>query len=262
MEKYRAIPEGYLRIGEVAKKARTTVRTLQYYDKEGLLSPSAESDGGFRLYTDKDLAKLVQILMMKELGFSLSEIKKRLTSLDTPADVVNVLTNHAADIRKKIEHLSESLNAIETLTAEITQMESVDFNKYAAIFISLQIKNEHYWMIKHFDDEMLNQFMHLTKEKAEEILKTTNGLNEEAAKFRKAGISPESEKGQTLAKEFWEAMLELANGDMDTLIKFNEQIQKIASVNKGYSENLIMTDSFIDSALEIYLSKLYKEGDA
>jgi DNA-binding transcriptional MerR regulator len=43
--KYRAIPAGFMTIGEVAKKMGVTVRTLQYYDKEKLLSPSAESEG-------------------------------------------------------------------------------------------------------------------------------------------------------------------------------------------------------------------------
>lgn len=54
MAKYRAIPEGFMTVGELAKKMNVSVRTLQYYDKEGLLSPSAESEGGRRLYTDKD----------------------------------------------------------------------------------------------------------------------------------------------------------------------------------------------------------------
>ncbi|HJB04372.1 MAG TPA: MerR family DNA-binding transcriptional regulator, partial [Candidatus Merdibacter merdigallinarum] len=58
MAKYRAIPQGFMTVGEVAKKMGVTVRTLQYYDKEGLLSPSAESEGGRRLYTDKDLITL------------------------------------------------------------------------------------------------------------------------------------------------------------------------------------------------------------
>ena len=58
VEKYRAIPQGYMTVGEVAKKMDVTVRTLQHYDKEGLLSPSAVSDGGRRLYTDKDIVKL------------------------------------------------------------------------------------------------------------------------------------------------------------------------------------------------------------
>ena len=49
MEKYKAVPQGYLTVGEVAKRMDMTVRTLQHYDKEGLLSPSALSEGGFIL---------------------------------------------------------------------------------------------------------------------------------------------------------------------------------------------------------------------
>ena len=52
MAKYRAIPQGVMTVGEVDKKMGVTVRTLQYYVKTGLLSPSAESEGGLRLYTD------------------------------------------------------------------------------------------------------------------------------------------------------------------------------------------------------------------
>ncbi len=62
MKKNRAIPHGYMTVGEVAKKMGVTVRTLQYYDEEGLLSPSSESEGGRRLYTHKDVIKLYQIL--------------------------------------------------------------------------------------------------------------------------------------------------------------------------------------------------------
>ena len=44
MAKYRAIPEGFMTVGQLAKKMGVTVRTLQYYDKEGCFSPSAESE--------------------------------------------------------------------------------------------------------------------------------------------------------------------------------------------------------------------------
>ena len=84
MADYRAIPQGYMTVGEVAKKMGVTVRTLQYYDREGLFCPSAVSEGGRRLYTDKDIIKLHQILSLKSLGFSIDEIKNRLTSIDTP----------------------------------------------------------------------------------------------------------------------------------------------------------------------------------
>ena len=102
MAKYRAIPQGFMTVGEVAKKMGVTVRTLQYYDKEGLLSPSAESDGGRRLYTDKDLVMLNQIISLKSLGFSLDDIKGRLFPLETPEEVAKALTEQADDIPKKI----------------------------------------------------------------------------------------------------------------------------------------------------------------
>lgn len=62
-------------IGDMAKKLNVTVRTLQYYDKEGLITPSATTKGGRRFYTKQDLVKLHQILSMKYLGFSLDDIK-------------------------------------------------------------------------------------------------------------------------------------------------------------------------------------------
>ena len=129
MAKYRAIPQGFMTVGEVAKKMGVTVRTLQYYDKEGLLSPSAESDGGRRLYTDKDLVMLNQIISLKSLGFSLDDIKGRLFPLETPKEVANALTEQADDIRKKIEQLKASLSAIEQLKTEVLQIQTVNFKK-------------------------------------------------------------------------------------------------------------------------------------
>ena len=63
MEMEKAIPTGYMTVGQVARKMDVTVRTLQHYDREGLLSPTAISTGGRRLYTDKDIVLLHQIQM-------------------------------------------------------------------------------------------------------------------------------------------------------------------------------------------------------
>ena len=108
MDKHKAIiPQGYMTVGEVAKKMDVTVRTLQHYDREGLLSPSAMSEGGRRLYTDKDIVKLHQILSLKHLGFSLDDIKNRLIPLDTPAEIAAVLTEQAAAVKQKRDRLAE-----------------------------------------------------------------------------------------------------------------------------------------------------------
>ena len=191
MEKHRAIPQGYMTVGEVAKKIGVTVRTLQYYDKEGLLSPSAESEGGRRLYTDKDLVTLHQIISLKSLGFSLDDIKRRLISLETPTEVANTLAEQADDIRRKIEQLTASLTAIEQLKAEVLQMQTVSFKKYADIIVNLQMKNDSYYLIKRFDDDMLdhirNQF---DKESGLNFMDRFNRLSDEIIQLQKESVPP------------------------------------------------------------------------
>ncbi|MEU5001197.1 MerR family transcriptional regulator [Streptomyces sp. NPDC021622] len=61
-------------VGQVSGFAGVTVRTLHHYDRAGLLTPSERSPGGYRLYSEADLARLQQILFYRELGFTLEEI--------------------------------------------------------------------------------------------------------------------------------------------------------------------------------------------
>lgn len=61
-------------VSQVARLAHVTVRTLHHYDEVGLLVPSGRSRAGYRLYSDADLARLHQILLLRELGFSLDAI--------------------------------------------------------------------------------------------------------------------------------------------------------------------------------------------
>ncbi len=256
MAKYRAIPDGYMTVGEVAKKMETTVRTLQYYDKEGLLSPSAESEGGRRLYTDKDLVTLHQILSLKSLGFSLDDIKCRLISLETPTDVATALTEQADSIREKIEQLTDSLTAIEQLKTEVLQMRTVNFKKYADIIVNLQIKNDSYYLIKRFDDDTLdhirNQF---DRESGLDFMDRFNCLSDEIVQLQKENVLPESEKCQQVVKEYWGLIMEFTNGDMSMLPKLME-IGNIDTATNEWEERQKIVNDYLEPALQVYFSKL------
>lgn len=256
MKKNKAIPEGYMTVGEVAKKMDVTVRTLQYYDREGLLSPSAESDGGRRLYTDKDVIQLHQVLSLKHLGFSLDDIKNRLTSLDTPAEVADALAGQTKAIQGKIEALSESLKEIEALRTEVLQMQAVDFKKYADIIVNLQMKNDFYWLIKHFDDQTLDHIRgRFDKDSGLAMIETFNRLQDEAIQLLNDGVPPESEQGQALAKKFWEMVVEFTGGDMNMLPKLME-IGNFDGVDEKWKQKQAVVNSYIEPALEVYLTRL------
>ncbi|GAA1979108.1 MerR family transcriptional regulator [Isoptericola halotolerans] len=69
-------------IGEVAERTGLSLRTIRYYEEVGLVIPSARSHGGFRLYTESDIARLMLVKRMKPLDFSLDEMRELLAGLD------------------------------------------------------------------------------------------------------------------------------------------------------------------------------------
>lgn len=256
MSKYKAIPQGYMTVGEVAKKMGVTVRTLQYYDKEGLLSPSAESEGGRRLYTDKDLIILHQIISLKSLGFSLDDIKHRLISLETPTDVAIALAKQADSIRDKIEQLTASLTAIEQLKEEVLQIQTVNFKKYADIIVNLQMKNDSYYLIKRFDDETLDHIRNrFDKESGLNFMDRFNRLSDEIIELQKANVSPESEKCQRIVKAYWGLITEFTNGDMSMLPKLME-VGNIDTATNAWEERQKNINDYLEPALQVYFSRL------
>jgi DNA-binding transcriptional MerR regulator len=64
-----------MQIGEVAERTGLSVRTIRFYEESGLVVPSARSSGGFRLYTDEDVARLQRIRELKPLEFTLEEMR-------------------------------------------------------------------------------------------------------------------------------------------------------------------------------------------
>ncbi len=71
-----------MHIGELADRAGMSLRTIRHYDEVGLLVPSGRTTGGFRVYTEQDLERLLVIRRMKPLGFTLDEMAELLRVVD------------------------------------------------------------------------------------------------------------------------------------------------------------------------------------
>ena len=72
----------HMQIGEVAARTELSLRTIRHYEEAGLVVPSARSQGGFRLYTEADVARLMVIRRMKPLGFTLDQMRDLLEATD------------------------------------------------------------------------------------------------------------------------------------------------------------------------------------
>ncbi|MFI5794322.1 MerR family transcriptional regulator [Streptomyces sp. NPDC051677] len=122
----------HMQIGEVAARTELSLRTIRHYEETGLVIPSARSQGGFRLYTDADVARLMVIRRMKPLGFTLDEMRALLEATDRldsgeelPPEQREALLDRIRDFeqaaQQRVEDLRTQLSRAEEFAATLAQ---------------------------------------------------------------------------------------------------------------------------------------------
>lgn len=119
----------HMQIGEVAEQTSLSLRTIRYYEEMGLVTPSARTTGGFRLYTESDVARLRLIRRMKPLEFTLEEMRDVLGVLDAleaagPAGaghevLVDRLLGYRQAADARVAALREQLEVAEGFAADL-----------------------------------------------------------------------------------------------------------------------------------------------
>lgn len=109
--------------GEVAKLCGVTVRTVQYYDSRGILTPSELTEGGRRLYSEDDVKRMKIICFLRDLGLPIDSISQLLHE-DNPGSVISLLLaqqeqlfkEEVADREEKLSKIAELKSALKTVT--------------------------------------------------------------------------------------------------------------------------------------------------
>ncbi|MBB6521875.1 MerR family transcriptional regulator [Pseudoteredinibacter isoporae] len=103
-------------IGEFSKITQMTVKTLRFYHKKGIIEPSyINPDSGYRYYGERDLEVARLVKALKSLDFSLEEIQKILSEVDSDAQLVQALTEKKSDIDRKIKGLRKLTSSIDLI---------------------------------------------------------------------------------------------------------------------------------------------------
>src|SRR5689334_9940832 len=110
------VPRTY-RVADVARQSGVSIRALHHYDAIGLLVPTGRTEAGYRLYTDADLLRLQQILIRRELGFPLDEIKRALN--DPRFDHRQALVEQRRRLAEKSRALGDMLRAVDAALAVV-----------------------------------------------------------------------------------------------------------------------------------------------
>ena len=122
-------------VNDVSKLTGVTIRTLQYYDKIGLLKPAEYTESGYRLYDDTALERLQQILLFRELEFPLKEIKEIIESSDFDRNKalkqqIKLLTLKKEHLEKLID-FARGLNRKGVKTMDFSAFDTSKIDEYA-----------------------------------------------------------------------------------------------------------------------------------
>ncbi len=132
-----------MQIGEVAGRTELSLRTIRHYEETGLVIPSARSQGGFRLYTETDVARLMVIRRMKPLGFTLEQMRDLLDATDR-------LDSHAALDDGEREALLERVRTYQQAAAEQVEKLRVQLARAEDFAATLDARLEQNTSVVHF----------------------------------------------------------------------------------------------------------------
>ena len=239
-------------VHEVSRLAGVSIRTLQYYDRIGLLHPAGYTDAGYRLYDDTDLERLQHILLFRELEFPLKDIKAIINSPDF--DRSKALEQQIELLKLKKEHIENLMNF--ALGIKMLGVKQMDF--------------------KAFDRSKLDEYSRRAKElygnmpEYKEMQEKTKNRTEEDDRiladrfmlfFKEAGEIKDTDPASPEAQDIVKRIQEYITENLYTCSnKILSGLGKMYSGDGEFTKNIDEyggegTAEYVDKAIQIYCDK-------
>ncbi|MEH2949050.1 MerR family transcriptional regulator [Lachnospiraceae bacterium 56-18] len=239
-------------VHEVSKLAGVSIRTLQYYDKIGLLHPTGYTDAGYRLYDDTDLERLQHILLFRELEFPLKDIKAIINSPDF--DRGKALEQQIRLLKLKKEHIENLMNfALGIKMLGVRHMDFKVFDRSKLDEYSKQAK-ELYGNTPEYK-KLQEKTKNRTKEEDNLLADRFMLLFREAGEIR--NTDPASPEAQSIVRRIQDFITENLYTCSDKILS---GLGKMYSGGGDFTKNIDEyggegTAEFVDKAIQIYCEK-------
>lgn len=247
---------GIITIGELAKKVGVSVRTLQFYDKSGLLRASL-SEGGRRVYSWEDVMALQQILFLKSFNFSLDDIGGILHGKKSPDDFERIFTRQREMITEQMEQMGQIVKLLDSVITEVKAGVQVSVDHLLAIMTLMHQKNPYTFIVRYFGDEQLKNLSERFKtlSEAEGYQKKAEKLFARLGELYQNNADPAGEEGQTFAAQWWSMVNEFTAGDQNLLGPLLSAGMDIDNWPEEAREIQTAISNFLKLALDVYFEK-------
>lgn len=236
-----------LKIGELAKRTGLTVRALHHYDAIGLLSPSARSDAGYRLYNEADIARLHRILALRRFGLALADIGTTLTRPDLSL---------AAVVARQIDVLTEQIQQAKALRSRLSHLQGQLADGQEPDLADWLTTLEQMTMYdNYFTQEELTQLPIYTQ--ADDVEPEWQALVMQVQALIDAGTEPADPRAWALAREWMQKVKRDTGGNPVLFAKLNTMHEQEPSVQErtGITRPLM---AFILAALKAHQLSIYR----
>lgn len=238
-----------LKIGELASRTGLTIRTLHHYDRIGLLSPSARTPAGYRLYQHSDMARLHRIMALRKFGLSLAEIATSLAKPDLPLGAI--VQQQIAMLEQQIAKASSLRERLRDLQQQLAQGQEPELAEWLTTMEQMTMYD------KYFSPRELQQLPMLSNPTIEQ---EWQALVARVRAMHASGADAQSAQAQAIATEWMVKLARDTNADPSLFTRLNAMHQQEPSLqsNTGIDAALMgfVTSAFNASRIALYRSYL------
>jgi MerR family transcriptional regulator, thiopeptide resistance regulator len=238
------------RTQEFAKLAGVTVRALHHYDRLGLLKPKQRTRSGYRLYSDRDFARLEQIVVLKFLGIPLKQIRGL---LEADSNLAKVLQRQQEILGEKRRQLDKAIRAIGNAQYAIQSRGEPDWKLFQLVVQEIEMQNNQEWKRQYFSPEAQAKVAERRRLWSPELQAKASQDWNDLYKEVEACLNedPAGPKAQALAAR-WRSLVEQFTGG-------DPEIQKGLNAMWNDSANWpanVQAQSFVRPELQAYMRKV------
>jgi DNA-binding transcriptional MerR regulator len=198
-----------LKVGDLAKQTGVSVRTLHYYDEIGLLSPSQRTEAGYRLYSEDDIIRLQQIVSLRQIGFSLEQIRECLEQHEfSPHHVVQL---HLVRLKEQIALQQQLYTQLDAISLRLQSTEAISIQEFIRLIEVTTMIGKYYTPEQ--QEYLKKRRQMLGEERIRQAEVEWQELIEQVHTAMEQGTDPTSESAQILARNWLDLIQEFTGGD-------------------------------------------------
>lgn len=208
------------RVQEFAQLAGVTVRALHHYDRVGLLKPTSRTGSSYRLYSESDLARLEQIVVLKFLGMPLREIRDLLSD-ESSLEVA--LRRQQKVLAEKRRNLEQAIMAIRNAEKSLQLQGRPDWKLFKRVIQEIEMQSTTDWSNRYYSDDAKAKIEEKAKQWSPELQEqVTKDWDQLFADVKASlGQDPASPKAQELAERWKTLVSGFTGGDPEVMKGLN-----------------------------------------